>query len=357
MAAVPLGAETAPLPSPLVKRVGALLAAVAMVAGALWVRGRIDGGGDGSDDPLPAGERPVVVCATELAAVCDALDVDPLIEDPGTTLDRIAAGEPLGADGWLVTSPWPEMAAVVAPPGTFRELEVGEVLARSPTVLVVATAREQALATGCAGAVGWTCVGEAAGEAWADHGGEASWGTVRVTHPDPGTVPGLAVLAAAAAGFLGSTGYATNDLATDGFDDWFTGLERAAALSARGGRDQVRQLLAAGPSVLSVVGALEAEAGPQVAGAENPQAVVLYPSPMVTADVVLATVPGADGAGALRDAVGGPAALDVLVELGWRVDGREPANGVGRDALPAGNGLPDPGVLVALRERADEARR
>lgn len=339
------------------KRVGALVAAVAMVAGAMWARDRLDARGDGGGDPVLAADRPVLLCATELAAVCDALEVDPLVEDPGDTLDRVAGGEPLGADGWLVTSPWPAMAAIVAAAGTVPELEVGDVIARSPAVLVVATAREQALAAGCGGDVGWACVGEVAGEPWGEHGGEATWGTVRAAHGDPGTLPGLTVVAAAAAGFLGTTDYATNDLETDAFDDWFTELERAATSAARGRRDLVRQLLAVGPSDLSIVGALEAEAGPAVAGAANPQGVVLYPSPMVTADVVLATVPGAAGAGALRDAVGAPEAAEVLVQLGWRVPGRPPAAGVGSEPLPADDGLPDAGVLVALRQRADEAGR
>lgn len=340
------------------KQVAALLAAVAMVAGALWVRGRIDGGDDGDDDPVAVGDRPVLLCATELAAVCDGLDVDPLIEDPGVTLDRVAGGEALGADGWLVTSPWPEMAAVVGEPGTVPALEVGEPIGRSPAVLVVATARQDALAADCGGTVGWGCVGEAAGEAWSDHGGEATWGPVRVTHAGPDTAPGLTVLAAAAAGFLGTTDYASNDLGTDEFDDWLTGLERTAASAAAGGRDEVRRLLAAGPAVLSVVGALEAEAGPQVAAAAAPQGAVLYPSPMVTADVVLATVPGAAGAEALRDAVGTTEAGDLLAELGWRVPGVEPLPGVGAfDDLEPGNGLPAAGVLVALRQRAAEARR
>ena len=340
------------------RRLGALVAAVAMVAGALWVRGRLDAGDDGDDGPGPAAERPTLLCATELAALCTGLEVDGLVEDPGTTLDRVAAGEPIGADGWLVAEPWPEMAAVVDAQGAVPDLEVGEVLARSPAVLVVATDREEALRADCGAEPGWACVGAAAGDRWEAHGGEPTWGDVRVTHAGPDTVPGLAVLAAAAAGFLGTTAYATNDLGTPEFDDWFTGLERTAAANAGAGRNQVRQLLAAGPAVLSVVGALEAEAGPQVAAAADPQGAVLYPSPMVTADVVLATVPGADGADALRDALGTTEARDLLAELGWRVRGAEGLPGVGSfDELEPGDGLPGAGVLVALRQRADEARR
>lgn len=327
-----------------------------MVVGALWVRGRIDGGagsGDDGDDPVAVDELPVLLCATELAEVCDGLDVDPRIEDPGVTVDRLAAGEPLGADGWLVTAPWPEMAAVAGGAAGVGPFEVGDVLARSPAAVVMWPERQQALAGHCGAPVDWDCLGQAAGEPWADNGGEPGWGTVRVAHPAPGTAAGLTVLAGAVASRLGTTAYAANDFDGAEFDAWFTGLERAADVDHPVG-GAVREMLSIGRGGAAAVGALEAEAGPQVARTAR-DATVLYPSPMVTADVVLATVPGAGRAGDVRDVVGADETGDLLAAAGWRVDGRPLADGLADVDLPEGSNLPSAGVLVALRDRAVEA--
>lgn len=342
------------------KQVAALVAAVVMVVGALWARDALDdraGGGDGGDDgPVAVGDPPELLCATELAEVCEGLDVEPEIEDAGVTLDRLAAGEPLGADGWLVTAPWPEMAVVAGEEAGVGPFEVGDVLARSPAVIVMWPDREQALAGHCGAPVDWDCLGQAVGEPWAEHGGEPGWGTVRVAHPGPGTAAGLTVLAGAVASRLGTTGYAANDFDDAEFDAWFTGLEGAADLD-HPPDGAVREMLTIGRGGAAAVGALEAEAGPQVARATARDATVLYPSPMVTADVVLATVPGEGRAGDVRDVVGADEAGDLLAAAGWRVDGRPLADGLAAVDLPEGSNLPSPGVLVALRELAVEAAR
>lgn len=344
------------------KRLGALVAAVAMVAGALWVRSRIDdSGGGGGDDALPPGEAPALVCATELADVCDRLDADTTVEDAGATADRLAAGEPLGADGWLVVQPWPEMVGVTATAGGGRApaLDVGDVLARSPAVIAMWRDREAALIAGCqADAVDWACLGAAAGDPWADHGGQAGWGEVRVAHPDPDQAGGLTVLAGAVAGFLGDSSYATNDLDDDRFGSWFAGLEGEVGDALRAGGSPLGRMLTQGRAAFAAVGGLESEVGRAVAAAaRRDELAVLYPAPMVTADVVLATVPGAPGAGPLTDLLGGEDAATALSDAGWRVEGRPPAPGVAGGELPAGSGLPGAGVLVALRERAGEALR
>jgi Bacterial extracellular solute-binding protein len=340
-----------------VKRVAALVAAVAMVAGALWLRGRDGGDGGGGDDP-PAGESaPPLVCATELADVCQGLDVEATVEDAGATADRLAAGEPLGADGWLVAAPWPDMAVIAGEPGRVPALDAGDVLARSPAVLVVWSDRADALREACApDGPGWACLGAAAGRPWTDVGGQPDWGPVRVAHPDPGTVAGLTVAAAAAADFLDATDYATNDLDSEEFDAWFTQLEGDVGENVAPG-GLVARMLTFGRAAFGAVGVLEAEAGPVLAGAQRDDVEVLYPSPMVTADVVLATVPGAAGADELRDLVGGDDAAAILRDAGWRVGGEAPDVPFDPPGLADGSGLPAPGVLVALRQRAVEAQR
>ena len=65
---------------------------------------------------------------------------------------------------------------------------------------------------------------------------------------------------------------------------------------------------------------------------------------MTTADVVLAVAPG-DRGNRLRDIVTGRARKG-LTDSGWKAP-----NTAG---LPAGNGLPSPGLLDALRSRARE---
>ena len=66
---------------------------------------------------------------------------------------------------------------------------------------------------------------------------------------------------------------------------------------------------------------------------------------MVTADVVLTTVPG-DRGDRLRDTVTGTA-REALLDAGW--DKPDAAG------LPPTDGLPSPGLLDALRARAREA--
>jgi hypothetical protein len=79
---------------------------------------------------------------------------------------------------------------------------------------------------------------------------------------------------------------------------------------------------------------------------------LLYPEPVVTADVVVAAVaasPNRDGADGLA---GNSELAAALARTGWRVPGQPSARGVrNTPALPRGSGLPtDPGSLVALQE-------
>jgi hypothetical protein len=95
-----------------VKRALALIVAIAMIVGAVFVRRAID---DDSNAASPADSDPSshatgkVLCASDLGEVCTALR-DATVEDPAATVARLARGEPLGADAWVVAGPWPQMA-------------------------------------------------------------------------------------------------------------------------------------------------------------------------------------------------------------------------------------------------------
>jgi hypothetical protein len=101
-----------------------------------------------------------------------------------------------------------------------------------------------------------------------------------------------------------------------------------------------------------MTGTTEAEAQRDAAPDRRKQLTLLFPEPVVTADVVVAAVaasPNRDGADGLA---GNSELAAALARTGWRVPGQPSVRGV-RDtpALPRGSGLPtDPGSLVALQE-------
>ena len=75
-------------------------------------------GDEGDDDPAPppAEEASELVCLTELEDVCTELaasrpDLDVTVEDARTTLDRLAAGDPVPL--WLTFEPFPAMAGTL----------------------------------------------------------------------------------------------------------------------------------------------------------------------------------------------------------------------------------------------------
>ena len=338
-------------------RLLAFVAAVAMVAGAVAVRDRLDAG----DDSQAAGPLRLV-CSKELAEACERLEgrvasVEVTVEAAGQTSERLAAARP-GAeapvDGWLVAGPWP---AIVEErrrsAGQEPLLSTGPVLARSPAVLAVFPSRAEVLGRNCpGGAIGWRCLGDVAGRAtWAAVGGRPEWGPLKVLVDDPASeADGLAVLGAATAAFFGRADVASNDL-DDAYRAWLAGLARAVPAAPI----PLEQAVAAGPALLDAYAGLEAEAAPLVAtSARQDKPLLIYPSPVTTADVVLGSVTGARSR-RLAEVVRGPG-REALAATGWRVPGRSRAAGVpATPALPPESGLPRPGTLDALRGAWREA--
>ncbi len=330
------------------RRLLAVVGAVAMVAGAVVVRAGID------DRNQRAAEVYRLVCSSDLGPVCDELrDADPgrvevTVESASATADRLRRldGDP-ALDGWLVTGPWPalvdEARRFGSLPPVFDAGGPGDPLARSPLVVVAWRERADALAPTCPDdLVGWRCLGEAAGRPWTERDGSPEWGDVKVGHADPsadGT--GLLVLGQATVGWFGRTDLSTLDLADDTFTGWLTQLERPMPPSPTSPLDRMLQI---GRAAYDFVGTTEAESTKVDTAASRAALVKLYPSPMATADVVLAVPPGARG-DRLRDVVT-ERAEDALAESGWQ----EPA----ASGLPPGDGLPDPDLLDALRAKARE---
>jgi hypothetical protein len=327
------------------RRVLAVVAAAAMVAAAISVRSRLDRRQQEQANPVR------VVCAAELGPACDALrgtSAQVTVEPTTTTADRLGhsdAGDS-ALDGWLVPAPWPQIVDAERRTRALLPLfgEVGAPLARSPLVLVVRQTLASALAGPCGGPPGWKCLGEAAGRGQAKPG-----------HPDPAVNAfGALTVGQATAAFFGRVAdLSSADLDDANFARWFNALERATAPLASGG-SPLNEMLGTNFAAYDAVGTIEAEAVPVLAAsAVKDRVALLYPSPMATADVVLAgATPGL--AGRLRAVAGGDATRRALAAAGWRVEGiTRPAD----PALPATSGLPSPGFLDTLRARAAEVRR
>lgn len=349
------------------RRLVALVAAVAMVAGAFALRSALDGGdddGDGSGGGGTSAEGARVVCVTELGPVCEAVaerdglevEVAPYRE----TLDLLASapeGGDVGFDAWVAPAP---LTGMVADDRARRGLpevldDPGEPVARSPLVIVAWDDRVEALADTCEGTPGWSCLGEVADAPWAEVGGEAAWGRVKPGHDDPGTsAVGLLVAAQAAGERLDRADFASNDFVEPGFRDWFTQLERTvAALDQPSGGGPLTRMIGLGPAAYDAVGTTEAEAVPQVARSARygDRLRVLHPEVATTVDVVVAPVAGRDAGQAAADRFRTDDAAEAFAGAGWRVPGRpDPELVAAGDppALPDDDGTTAPGALTAL---------
>lgn len=337
------------------RRLLALVVAVGLVVGAVWVRGRIDEeGGDGGR--AGGGDRAAtLVCVTELATVCEAVagqepDLEVRIEEEAVTEQALTGADTVDdVDAWLTFTPF---ALVVDEQrrraGRFAVLdEPTDVLAWSPLVVAVWNDRRDVLAARCGGDITWSCVGDVSGLPWSDLGGPAAWGPVKPGHPTPGTTAvGLLVLAQATGSFFGTSAYASNDFTDPGFRAWFERLERGIPGFPTPPRTPLDEMLSKGPATFDLTGSTEAAAVPAIERSrDRDRLTVLYPSPTAVAEVVLAPIAGADAGGRVRDLFTSDDTLAAFADAGWQTD---PA---GR---PADDGLPAPGVLQALRALWDE---
>lgn len=303
------------------RRLLALLGAVAIVVAAVIVRGLIDDG-DAADAGNPGGRGDaelVVVCASELVEHCRAIgEVTVIEEDAAETAAALvdaADDDGTDVDAWITSSAWTEVVASRRP-GALAALEA---VATSPVVVAIDPSRTAAVQALCDGEALWRCLGDRAGAAWADLGGDARWGTLKTGLPDADSALGLPVLASVAAGFFRSVDFASNDFDAQGLPGWLAAL----ADPSRGGDPDPAGTLVTRRGTYSAAGTVEVSA-------RNRAADLLEATPAVSATIVVAAVGGADGlraAGPLRDA---------LVQAGW-----DPASGAPGTTLK-------PGVMAAL---------
>lgn len=333
------------------KRVGALVAAILLVVVALWVRGRI-GGGDGIK--LGGGATTgKVICATELARACEAIDtaepgIEIVIEPAGVTAQALADGTATDFDVWLVAQPYAAFATELMKASTGRT-PIGAAsppVAHSRLGFYVHTSRAETLKNHCGGAVGWGCLLDAVSKgSWQAIGGDATWGPLKPHLAEPSEVTGLLALGGAAAAVIEPPVDSGAIQDSVNFAGALSSLKRARTLQQRPSAAALTQMLATGASVTDVVVALGAERDRFPAAAAS-KATLLYPAPVVSAEVVAVPRRGSEQAADLVDLLTGDTGRDALTETGW-----EPGA-----APTAQRNSPSPGAHVVLRNVWEEIR-
>ncbi|MCU1369580.1 MAG: hypothetical protein JWO77_774 [Ilumatobacteraceae bacterium] len=259
----------------------AVIGAFVLVALAIVIRGRLAKDDPGSDGPKrrDGSDRPVVACAPDLAAVCDALAADGKIAKDPPDLDLPGAAAPDDAiDGWITWSPAPQIANFVADPSVTRrvwEQEV-EALGGARTVVLVDGTSVDALSASCRSKPTWRCL------AAADSG-------LAIGVGDPATAEGIARLAPLAEAFADDRDIDTIDSA--GIEDLLAG-----PTVAQTDADEMATQLTTSPGGVSVV------VGPMglltrftsTAQGKQRRLTVLEPSPKATLSVVVAGRTGHD---------------------------------------------------------------
>lgn len=296
-------------------RVLAVVAAVAMIVAAVAYRSSRD-----SSDTVSAGSpdvRVAVVCASELGSVCDALagaTVEPAAVTADRLLDARSAAEG-GVAAWLAPGPWAAMVEAGRATGARPKLFTGrpEALAHTDLVAVV---RKGQLPPACAGAASWKCIGDAAQEPAFRIGGDPA-----------GHAIGLFVRAAALSGFVGNTTFGSNEI-EDAAAGWLANVNTRLAAAPRLGAGSLQDfLLKPGSASVYLTTGAAASAVPTATFE------VVTPTPAARIEAVLVRTANADADVSVAEVT------SALRQAKWDA---------GR--LSGDDGLPSPGVLLALRE-------
>lgn len=311
------------------RRLGALLGAVVMVAAAFAVRGAV------TDDAevLTGGtvtEPDRLVCPVEFEDLCRSATGEVTAEQAGATADRLIEATSvaeLGAGAWITPAAWARL--VVAERDRLDREPLFEIvdgpIASSPVVLAVWTEHATELSTLCGQeAVDWSCIAAQAGQ-------RVLGSQVRPGSPPVDSGTGLVVAAAQVGALLGTADYAAND---------FTGelLQLADRLANKQVRDPLAAMRTKGPGEFTAVGVVGADAR-TVSTTFGTIVVLDDREPLVRADVVALVPAGSDLADARQDTL-----RDAFTAGGWG----QPAGGP--------DGLPTGGVLAAVRTLWNESR-
>ncbi|MFV0318456.1 MAG: hypothetical protein ACK5O2_16030 [Microthrixaceae bacterium] len=356
------------------KRLLALIGALAMVAAAVLVRGILDNADDpsgGGDSPGPGEQTLNLTCGPALLTVCNALaeanERLAVTEEPeALTTQKLAAGEIdlAGNWAWLAAGDWPAYGQATGE--TVPELTASSVLARSPAVIVARSDRLAVLEGSC-DSVDWACIGDSAGEPWSSIGGEPGWGRIEVGLPIPDDGEGMASVNQAVVSRMGHATFATNDLDDPSTAAWFDRI--ASESNANAGSTTPLVEFIRRPGSLSVVGAIESEAIRELSGYAGAESLtVIAPEPAATADVRLWTGDTEQMADTLA-LLEGAGIIDALGAAGWRTPAGSTSNDQDSGAvfvlstgsasidtdmrsteveLPESSGLPTPGVVAAV---------
>ena len=320
------------------KRLAALIAAVALIIGAVALRRSFDGRSSaspvapGTSDPAQtaAPQALRIVCISELAAACDAARAEgaaTTIESYADTLARIEAGDipPI----WVT---FERINGLAVNPATNQSYFAPPAIALASSQLLLVAPIERATAFGdlCGGASNWTCIGKNAGKSWADIGGVGAWGRLIPGHADPTrSAVGLLMLGSAAASYYGAVDMNQAQINGDlEFGLWFNRLESSIPKNVFGMSSPLDAMLTR--KLVSVVGTTHADLA-QRASAQLPSLTTTFTGQ--TAAAVAATVPDA----ALPDEII-KAMTDALIDATW-----DPVN-------PENLALPSSGVLRTLRD-------
>jgi hypothetical protein len=301
----------------------AVVAAAAMIGGALWIRSR---GDDDKDEPSnrQGGRTFRVVCVTELSTICTHLQrdgIDAEVEEAGTTADALAQGGVPGYDAWITMAPWSEMVDVVR-----RQQQLDEAfgrvapLASSDLVLLLAAKN---LSSGC----GWDCVVDASGQQQ----------EIGIPSDDSGLGPQIIANAF-------SSHQKTLDFSRDDFDSGPGKQWLGRLLAFPPASDAERRMATEGSAAYIAAGTTEQEAQPVIDSAAGSKRRLHLGSPelVARADVVVATVTGRPGTEQLVDRLEGQNARSLFTRAGWTAP-----------AADGPTGLPAADLLVALREEVD----
>jgi hypothetical protein len=223
-----------------IKRIAAVLCAVALIIGALLIRNGLDDSSSSSSGTTnaPSGGETTVVCSTDFAAVCAALgkNYTTTVESAGITLDRLSTGTAVPPDAWITLDPLPGMLETMRAINNLSTLTTSvTAIATDTPALAVPSGRKDSIDLGCAGLSIWRCVGSAAGTGWTTLDPGAQAGEVLVGLADPATEDvGLITFANAVAGYFGVVQQDNGSFRDSGFTSWLRNFSNNAKIVALG---------------------------------------------------------------------------------------------------------------------------
>jgi hypothetical protein len=305
---------------PRIAKLLAILAALAMIGGALLLRSRIADDDEGAGGNGDAREAFTVTCITELEEICRTLEpegVEVEIEDAGTTADALA-DRSADFDAWVTIDPWPEMVEVVRAQNNQREL-FGQTTPLASSDLVILLAGETE--ADC----GWNCVVDASGE------------QQEIGIPSNGTGFGVQVVGEAFSSHQGTTDFSRQDIRDE--SPWL-----GALLDFEPATDAERRMATQGTAAYIAAGTTEQRAATvlDTPGGERQKLHLGAPEVPARADVVVAVVAGSESTDRLNGVFTGQNARAAFKAEGWTAP-----------AVEGPTGLPAADLLVALREETD----